>query len=207
MKDERLGSIRIANHNGRSRYRYKYNIRLFNSDKNFDVEQDGVARSHAEMILVGPISGLPTDSLPEDLSAYRVIDKDVDSLDLLKEELGKKQTKNVTLYELYTNSSLNNPVHEDINSQFSSYDIYDYKELNGLIDRLTSVVENIKYDSKNNIISGRHDFSEIKSLEEKKIISILENLNSELSNNNIEQLKEKFNSGLNKIDIEKIMKQ
>ena len=32
----------------------------------------------------------------------------------------------------------------------------------------------------------------------------MENLNSELSNNNIEQLKEKFNSGLNKIDIEKI---
>ena len=137
-------------------------------------------------------------------SISKTIDKDVDSLDLLKEELGKKQTKNVTLYELYTNSSLNNPVHEDINSQFSSYDIYDYKELNGLIDRLTSVVENIKYDSKNNIISGRHDFSEIKSLEEKKIISILENINSELSNNNIEQLKEKFNSGLNKIDIEKI---
>ena len=43
---------------------------------------------------------------------------------------------------------------------------------------LDSVVENIKYDSKNNIISGRHDFSEIKSLEEKKIISILESLNS-----------------------------
>jgi hypothetical protein len=43
MKDERLGSIRIADHNGRSRYRYKYNIR-FDIKRSYEEIDRGIKR-------------------------------------------------------------------------------------------------------------------------------------------------------------------
>lgn len=103
------------------------------------------------------------------------IELNIKKLEQIAELLHKKNSFGLTLFMLYSKSKNDTTKYIDLLFQnFSTFDNINNKELNKMVDNIDNIVNLIKFDFKNYLLSERNSFSNFPEIEKNKITKILD---------------------------------
>ncbi len=134
-----------------------------------------IIQNHSEALEEGCF-----DSSRITLQSNKISEK-IKSLDILAKALHIKRDIGVSLYKLYTHCKADSKILDDIYSNFSNYDFFNFESLNEFVKKLSKIIDFVRFDVRDADISLRKNFSNILITQKRQLIQSLEEISKFLS--------------------------